>query len=421
MKQIDVDARKKSSQKGIPLLRHEKKGSLWKRISFYFHDHPKKKIVFGLLIFALIVVVGSIVRLNTLYSRISTGTSQQSSPIKPEQTLFHVLLMGYGGPGHDGAYLTDTMMYTAIDTKAKRVTLVSIPRDIWVKIPTSSGDEFARKINSVYQTGLFRKNYPDVPQRYDGEDGAGLLLREVVGGITGQPIDNYIAVDFDGFKQVVGTLGGVEVNVQRPFTDPLYPIDGKEDDLCGLAEDDVAGFEEKENIATESPELAYPCRYEVLHFDKGVQTMDGETALKFVRSRHSAEDGGDFNRARRQQLFLEAVRDRVLSLGFIPKIPSLLNDLEENVRTDMSVELIQRLLKEAPHVRDYTIVHVVLTTDTYLRDGYSDDGQYILMSKDGPFMWKSFQTDMKLYLKGLTPTPFPTPTSAMRRAPVERK
>lgn len=422
MKHIPLDPPHKTAKKGTSMLRHSKGASFFNRYTTLLKNHPQKRLMYIFIIVFGLGMVGAVVRLNTLYSRISTRTSQKASPIAPEQKVFHMLLMGYGGPGHDGAYLTDTMMYVAIDTEDKRVTLVSIPRDIWVKIPTTSGEEFARKINSVYQTGLFRKNYPDVPKEYDGEEGAGLLLREVVGGITGQPINNYVAVDFDGFKQVVDTLGGVEVVVERSFVDPLYPIDGKEDDLCGLAPDDRVGFEEKEAIATESPELAYPCRYEALRFTAGKQTMDGETALKFVRSRHSAEDGGDFNRAHRQQLFIEAIRDRVLSLGFIPKIPSLLNDLEENVRTDLSVEMIQRLLKEAPHVRDYTITHVVLTTDTYLKDGYSDDGQYILMSRDGQFVWKSFQADLKTYLAGGVPiTPILSPSPTVSKKPVIRQ
>lgn len=373
----------------------------------------RKKLVVGTSLLILFIATFFISRINSLYSNISTR-GEDWAPIPKEKKVFNVLVMGYGGPGHDGAYLTDTMMFASIDTEHKRVFLVSIPRDTWVRIPTKSGDEFASKINAVYQTGLFSKNYPDVPKKYTGEHGASELVRTVVGDIVGQPVDNYIAIDFDGFKQVVDTLGGVEVVVKRPFTDPLYPIDGKEDDLCGLPEGDLAAFEEKEAIATESPELAYPCRYEVLQFAAGKQTMDGETALKFVRSRHSPQDGGDFNRASRQQLFLEAVRNRVLSIGFIPKILPLMDDLENNVRTDMPIELIQRFMKEAPHIKDYKITQVVLTTDTYMENGVSDDGQYILTSQDGNFVWTRLHRDVRTYLKGdvpVTPTVSPSVTT----------
>ncbi len=369
-------------------------------------DRRKGVIIISVVI--LFIATFIVARINSLYSTISTGETW-TTPIPKEKTTFNMLLMGYGGPGHDGAYLTDTMMFASINTEEKRVVLVSIPRDIWVRIPTKSGDEFSRKINSVYQTGLFIENYPDVRDIYAGEQGAGNLVKQVVGTITGQPVDNYVAIDFSGFKQVVDTLGGVDINVERAFSDPLYPVDGKESDLCGLDPEDLEGFEEKENIATESPELAYPCRYEVLQFSAGPQVMDGDTALKFVRSRHSPTDGGDFNRARRQQLFLEAVRDKVLSIGFIPKILPLMNDLEENVRTDLPIELIQRFLGEATSISDYTITQVVLTTDNYLEHGISDDGQYILVPVDGSHNWETFQDDLSLYLEGETPV-FPTPT-----------
>lgn len=373
----------------------------------------KRKVIIGFSLLILFIASFVVARINSLYSNINTKSQTWTEPIPKEKTIFNLLLMGYGGPGHDGAFLTDTMMFASVDTEHKRVTLVSIPRDIWVRIPTTSGDEFARKINSAYQTGLFKDNYPDVPARYEGEQGSGDLVKEIVGSITGETIDNYVAIDFSGFKQVVDTLGGVEVYVEKPFTDPLYPIDGMEDDLCGLNPDDIEGFEEKEKIATESPEVAYPCRYEVLEFAAGTQLMDGETALKFVRSRQSAQDGGDFNRAARQQLFLEALRDRVLSVGFLPKILPLMRDLEENVRTDMSIELIQKFLTEAPSVNDYTITQVVLTTDNYLKEAISNDGQYILTSQNGPFKWTSFQRDLRLYFDGVTPTPVPIVTEEL--------
>ena len=181
-------------------------------------NRKKNLIILGLIVLFLIFFGAA--RLINLYSHINTGTRTQSNPIPKEQKVFNILAMGYGGPGHDGAYLTDTMMFTSIDTEHKRVTVVSIPRDIWVEIPTEGESEpFMRKINSVYQTGLFKKNYPAVPTKYAGDQGASELIKEIVGGITGQPLDAYIAIDFDGFKKAVDTLGGVEVDVERSFTD----------------------------------------------------------------------------------------------------------------------------------------------------------------------------------------------------------
>lgn len=378
-------------------------------------DRKKALVMTGLIL--LFLLFFGVARLASLYSHINTGTHARSKPIPKAQKVFNILAMGYGGPGHDGAYLTDTMMFMSIDTQNKRVTVVSIPRDIWVEIPTQGeAQPFMRKINSVYQTGLFKKNYPAVPDKYAGDQGASELIKEVVGSIMGKNIDAYVAIDFDGFKKAVDTLGGVDVNVERSFTDVEYPIDGHEADLCGIEPTDIKAFEEKEGIATESPVLAYPCRYETLRFNAGLQKMDGQTALKFVRSRHSPEDGGDFNRARRQQVFLEAVKDKVLNIGFIPKISPLMADLEDSIRTDVSPELMQKLLKEAPSVKSYSIRQIVLTTDNYLQHDISDDGQYILISKNGQGNWALFHKDLDLYLSGVTPTPSPqviTPTIKM--------
>jgi len=372
------------------------------------HKRKKYLIAFGLA--AILIVAFFVVRFITFYSNIYTNGEKWSGLIPKEKTSFTLLLMGYGGPGHEGAYLTDTMMLAHIDIEKKKVLLVSIPRDIWVSFPTESGEEFSSKINAAYQTGLFKEKYPDIRNEYSGEDGAARLVKKVVGEISGLEVEHLLAIDFDGFKEAVDTLGGVEVNVEKGFSDYEYPITGKEEDLCGVSADDTAKLEELEKVATDSPELAYPCRYEPLTFNAGVQQMDGETALKFVRSRHSAQDGGDFNRARRQQLFLQAVREKVLSIGFIPKILPMLSSLEGNIRTDIPLELSQRLLKEATNASDYSIQQIVLDTDNYLMHDVSDDRQYILVPQDGDANWTRFKKDIQNYILGITPTPSVQPT-----------
>lgn len=349
-------------------------------------------------------------RLNSFFDRISTQGETWTDIIPKEKKDFTILLMGYGGPGHEGAFLTDTMMVARIDLETNKVLLTSLPRDIWVSIPTSSGDPFNAKINSVYQTGLFQEKYPDVPQKYAGEQGAANLVKETVKGIIGQDVDYFLAIDFNGFKEAVDTLGGVDVNVERPFVDEQYPVTGMEEDLCGVSPDDLEKIEELENIATESPQLAYPCRYERLSFDAGTQYMDGTTALKFVRSRHSPSDGGDFNRAKRQQLFLQAVRDKVLSIGFIPKILPLMDDLEGDLRTDIPFEIMQKFLGEASQADEYTIQQIVLDTDNYLEHSVSDDRQYILIPQDGEGNWARLHKDIQNFIDGITPTPTLGPT-----------
>lgn len=365
----------------------------------------RKKIAFGITLAIIFLLVFGAFRVFKLLDSINTKSSIWGKPIPKEKKVFSLLVMGYGGAGHDGAYLTDTMMVLRLDLEKHTALVVSIPRDIWVEIPTTTDEKFYRKINSVYQTGLFRENYPAVPAKYEGEQGASELIKETVGTIVGFPIDNYIALDFDGFKQAVDTLGGVDINVERAFTDIEYPIDGKETDLCGVDPNDLAKFEELEKIATESPEVAYPCRYETLQFEAGMQHMDGATALKFVRSRHSLQDGGDFGRAKRQQLFLDAIRGKILSVSVIPKILPLMGDLEKNLRTDMSLELINKFLAESPDREKYVMQQFILTTDNYLEADYSSDGQYILVSKAGQDSWTTLHKDISNTIAGISPTP----------------
>ncbi|KXK09142.1 MAG: putative transcriptional regulator YvhJ [Microgenomates bacterium OLB22] len=357
-------------------------------------------LVGGAVLIISLLIFGTI---RSFYTNISTGSRRGPTPA-PEQTEFGVLLMGYGGGSHEGTYLTDTIMALHINTKTKQAVLVSVPRDTWVRIPADGGAAFYSKINAAYQMGLFPKNYPRLLDQFHGEQGAADLIKGLLRTITGIKTDYYLAIDFAGFHKAVDILGGLDINVQKGFDDYEYPIEGKKDDTCGK---DEAQFQEALLIATDSPELAFPCRFEHLHFEKGLTHMDGETALKFVRSRHSAEDGGDFARARRQQEFLAALREKVLSIGFLPKIIPLMNELDDHIRTDAPPELIQKFIGEAGSASQYRVTQVVLSTDNYLKNSVSADRQYILISKQGQDVWTKLRGDIQVLLQGgsLTPSP----------------
>ncbi len=367
-------------------------------------NNSKKKIAIIIGIVLLFIISGIITfKVLRFYNNIYTKKSP-GIPIKTpiEKTTYNILLMGYGGPGHEGAYLTDTMMVAHIDTKTKKATLISIPRDIWVNVPTDSKDTFHSKINAVYQMGLFPENYPDLPQRYHGEQGAGELVGLAISQVTGLTIDNYFAIDFAGFEKTVNTLGGINIPVAITFDDPEYPLAGHEDDLCGKTESDLP---ELEKIATESPELAFPCRYEVLHFDAGLQKMDGTTALKFVRSRHSEQDGGDFNRARRQQLFLQALKKEIVSIGFIPKIIPLMDDLGNHIHTDIDPLFANKLLLSSQVGQDYVQQQFVLDDEDYIKVGRSEIGQFILIPTAGIDKWQTVHKAIQDFVTNITPRP----------------
>ncbi|MBI4226556.1 LCP family protein [Candidatus Roizmanbacteria bacterium] len=355
---------------------------------------------------------------------------------KPAKNQFSVLLLGYAGSNHAGTYLTDTMIVMHVDTKKKKALMISLPRDIWVKLPTKSGEDFHSKINTIYETELFPNDFPDLNTKLAGTKSDAELTKFIVGQLTGLEIDNYVSIDFASFTKAIDILGGVEVDVLKAFDDEKYPVEGKERDLCGkeeqfklvepyLNEVDATQSADKEKLlkekpeldellryATESPHLAFPCRYEKIHFDAGSQRMDGATALKFSRSRQSPQDGGDFARAKRQQQILEAVRSKVLSVGFVAKLPSLLDEMKNHVKTDASPDQIKKFLKEAPSAKEYRLTSIVLSDQNVLTADRSDNGQYILTPEEGIDNWKNVQKFIKNNIEGITPTPSPTQKTA---------
>lgn len=408
------------------------------------HSSSKFKPVFLILLgifFAGLIFLA--IKINGFYRGIYTANGGINQPTIPkEKTEFNILLLGYGGGQHEGTYLTDSMMILHLDLKKHKAAVISIPRDIWVKVPTESGDDFHIKINAIYQMGLYPNDFPDVAKKYRGD---GKLIKYVMEQVTGLDMDNYMAVDFDGFKKAIDIIGGIDVNVAKTFDDYSYPIDGKENDLCGkeeqfkevekllngptLTPDEQTEMDKKfaekpelkeffDNIVND-PAVAFPCRYEHLHFEAGKQHMNGETALKYVRSRHALQDGGDFGRASRQQKFLSAVKDKVISITFIPKIIPLLDEMKEHITTDIPVDQIKKFIGEAPNAGNYKITNFVLSNENFLKDGHSEGGQYILMPEEGIDEWDSVKTGIKNTIEGITPTP--TPNSTITVTPVKKK
>lgn len=302
-----------------------------------------------------------------------------------------ILLLGYGGGTHDGPYLTDSMIAVHIDPKTKKIFLISIPRDIWIMIPTDGTTGSYSKINAAYSDGLDDTDFPDKEAQFTGADGGGRLAEYVVQEVTGVPMDYFIGMDFSGFTHTIDTLGGVDINVQIAFDDYQYPVDGSEDATCGLSADQIASFSAAlaSPSATISEQDVFPCRFEHLHFNAGLQHMDGTTALKYVRSRHSLQDGTDFGRAQRQRNLIVAVKQKIFSSSFIPDIIPFIGSLGDDLRTDLSQDDVQTLVQNIQTLNSYQIVSLALTDQNYLNDSVSSDGQDILESRDGIDTWTS--------------------------------
>ena len=171
-----------------------------------------------------------------------------------------------------------------------------------------------------------------------------MLAKATVEEIVGQPIQYAAVVDFSGLTKVVDALGGVEVEVENSFVDEKYPVTGHENDLCG-------------------GDKTLSCRYETVSFEKGTQLMDGDTALKFVRSRNAeGDEGTDFARAARQQKVIEAIEKKIMSketLLSFKKIKELLGLFDEVVETDMlenaRVILARKLLDNRGNRHSYVL------------------------------------------------------------------
>lgn len=241
----------------------------------------------------------------------------------------NLLLLGRPGGNHEGANLTDTIIFLSLNLKTYEITMISLPRDIWV-------DSLKSKINSAYEFGEEKK------------EGGGLILtKAVVSDLFGQPVHYGVLVDFSGFKKTVDLLGGLTIEVENPLDDYKYPIEGKENDFCDG-----------------DPE--YKCRFEHLHFEAGLQQMDGERVLKYVRSRQAeGEEGTDFARAKRQQKVLLALRAKILSGETLlnpGRILALKKILSENILTDIPKEEIGDFVKVVKKLNAGKIKTVTLDT-----------------------------------------------------------
>jgi LCP family protein required for cell wall assembly len=267
---------------------------------------------------------------------------------------YTVVLLGSGGEGHSGGTLTDSIIVVSIDSKNKKASLVSVPRDLWVP-----GN---RKINSeVLVNG------------YDG-------LKSTLQGVTGLEITKYIAIDFGSLTKLVDDLGGIDVNIPKTFDDYFYPIKGKENETCGMTGEEIAEAHQK--YSGFDLEKQFTCRWEHLHYDQGITKVNGEETLKLARSRHG---DSDFGRSARQFSILKGILDKLLSNGSLTKIDETYKNLSKLIKADIDLKTVRGLTDLFGNPQDYKINEVHLNSQNVLNDSRSSDGQYILVPKAGNF------------------------------------
>ncbi len=257
----------------------------------------------------------------------------------------NVLILGKGGGKHEGPDLTDTIIVATVSPDKNIISLISIPRDLWIP-------ELAARINTAYYYG----------QEKNGQ--GKLLAKTAVSQVTGKEIDYVLVVDFDAFISLVDHLGGIDVNVKKTLDDYKYPITGAEDEPCGHTEEEIIDLSAQISTGSAAAEDAFPCRYRHIHIESGIQHMNGEQALEFVRSRHGVNgEGSDFARSQRQQDVINAVRDKALSLGTILnpiKVIGAFNIIKDNIDTNAEVNEVDDFIKLANQMRDAKIKSVVI-------------------------------------------------------------
>ena len=390
----------------------------FRSLKFNNTSHGKKQSAFvkiTVLLVVLAVIIYAIYWYFTSSGSSAFGFILKKEQIKQEDGRVNVLLLGNAGGKHDGASLTDSIIVASYDLKMNKATLFSIPRDVWL-------DNADAKINTVYQLG-----------KTQHEDGDGLRYAEQkIGEIMGLPIHYGIRVDFNGFAKAIDLVEGVEVQVPKTFDDFNYPIEGKEDDLCGLVEKEIEISEEQfktlklpaktpsektgegkvkiktlvglnDKIATEAADFA--CRFEHIHFDAGKAQLDGTTALKFVRSRHGTNgEGSDFARSKRQQLVIDGFRAKVLSLETLlnpQKLLGLASTFGESFETDIANDKFldfYNLSKKLQSTENIVLGDLGKGESVFVVGAPNKYGAFVLVPKNGD--WKVVSDFVKLKLEG---------------------
>lgn len=359
----------------LPQSRHSRRRKQ-RRLSAFFTGHPRTSTLLkrgGLaIIVAALIGIGYLgYKFYNTQKQVLAGGGQAPAVCGEAGTKIsdlqsegdgrvNTLLLGIGGPGHDGPNLTDTIILASLDPINNKLELVSLPRDLWVKIP---GDGY-QKINAAYPYGVEQAGSTSNSAKVQ----AGIRqLDETIAPVLGLPIHYHVVLDFAAFKDIVNDLGGVTVNVPETLYDPT---------------------------------IAWENSWNPVIARQGKQKFDGQTALLYARSR---ETSSDFARGERQRLLITAVKDKALSAGTFSnpiKIVELLNSLGKNVYTDFNSASLKCLYKRLSLIPSSSIVsldlvkppHDLLTTGTI-------NGLSVVEPKAGLFDYSAIQSFLHTALR----------------------
>ncbi|MDD3897172.1 MAG: LCP family protein [Candidatus Peribacteraceae bacterium] len=387
-----------------------KKVRLWKPIAlaligisgslFGFYEHERERykehkasahrctilkrilLVLIAVLCALLLLAGTVKALSAL-KILNLGTITKLTGTAPPQDEWghtNILLLGQGDEGHDGVNLTDTIMVASIDPdETKSIVLLSLPRDLYLLKTEKMG---AGRINTMYRD---YRSYLQFQKGMEEEEATQEAMRELaaeIGRHMGIQIHHTAKVDFIGFVKAVDLLEGIDVDVPYDIVDTEYP-------------DENYGFETFQILA-------------------GPQHLDGETALKYARSRHTTSD---FGRSARQQQILTAMGEKAKSIGIQKdpkKLIELLRILSANFETTMSISEAVGLAEIARDIERSRIITMQLNDRNGLYGGLAEPGGFLynpprdlfegasvllpVSIPEFPVTWKQIQTAVQLLM-----------------------
>ncbi len=276
----------------------------------------------------------------------AVGTQAATLPPWDGKERLNVLLVGVDQRSGDKTFNTDTLIVASVDPETGQVAMFQVPRDmVDVPVPENArrvwGSTFRGKINGWFAQNRGREDlWPGSSANVRGFN----ALKALLGELYGLKIPYYVMVNFQGFRDVVNTLGGVQVNVQIPVAESTYPVAG------GLRR---------------------------VYFPAGPQHMTGAEALVYARSRHRAA-GGDFDRGRRQQRVLISLKDQMNAQAIVANLPSLVETLGRSVKTDIKTGEIAKLLSLADSVDTKNVRSYVFSPRFYATEYANSDRGYII-------------------------------------------
>jgi LCP family protein required for cell wall assembly len=264
-----------------------------------------------------------------------------ATPVSTPPTLqsrINILFLGIDSSTIRNHALTDTLLVVSVDPATGTAAMISFPRDI-ADFPLYSGGTYHGKINALLtDADRNRARFPD---------GGLTTLTKELGYLLGVPIHYYAAINLDGFETMIDAVGSVTIVNESAIDDPNY-----------------GGWKQPGRIG--------------FHLTAGKHTLDGETALAYVRSRKGAGNN-DFERARRQQQLLIALEHKLSDPAMLPKLPQLLDDATRTITTSFPPDRLQEMLAMGRSIDDTKITRKVLGPPYALRDVNAADYRLVIV------------------------------------------